>query len=638
MAPHRRTIFHGSLPLILLLFLLFLLLWNLPGTSAEALPHLFDISEGSIHIFQDKAHYRITHGKQQLGLVELGTPILITGATDQHSISVSRDTAVTVTLKEAAIRSPFPFRVNPNATLTLDLQGENLLGGEETYIGLELFPGTATELLSTDGSGSLQAVGKDFGIGGDGGFTLTLRSGHVTATGENLAGLGSLGAGSRLLLCGGRLDAVGTGPRAYGIGAPRAFPIHLQDGQLQAKGGLSDFSDPPLQEARENSPMPGRQPANPTADGTGSFTHPNSNSQGTPNPTADGTGPFTDPDPDSQGHAPLQPTGPRDILPYQGEAALLTVQCPRNASGSLSYQWYRKDSPESFGGQPIRIDGNRPYYAPDTRETGTSYYYVTLTDPRQPERRYSSPSAKVTVLPRISHDQGFPFTDVPESAWYHDAVVNAWAQNLMNGESLTQFEPQTLVTRGMISTVLWNIEGSPNPMALDPLPDFTEEWYINAVNWVREQGIVSGYRDGSFAPDAPITREELAVILQNYIRYKTADPAKPNTQTAGSAAKPNGQAAGDFSPLPADGGLLSGGAPSGQASPEALANLDRYSDREDISPWAEHAMAWANQLGILKGYETGTIRPQSTAIRGELAAILCNLLAEDSTGFAGASA
>lgn len=173
-----------------------------------------------------------------------------------------------------------------------------------------------------------------------------------------------------------------------------------------------------------------------------------------------------------------------------------------------------------------------------------------------------------------------PFADVSRSDWYYDAVLDLTERGLLHGVSESQFAPQTHVSRAMLVTVLHRMEGCPDAQGSAGFTDIPDEsWYTQAVRWAAETGLVTGYTDGSFAPDAPITRAELAVILW---------------RLAGSPAAGNA--------------------------------LSRYADADTVPAWATDAVAWCVERGILTGVDTQTLAITRTATRAELAVILSRFL------------
>ena len=120
----------------------------------------------------------------------------------------------------------------------------------------------------------------------------------------------------------------------------------------------------------------------------------------------------------------------------------------------------------------------------------------------------------------------YKFTDVNAGNWFHGAVDFAVSHNLFNGISATTFEPNAPMTRAMLVTVLWRYEGSPNVGAniFNDVPNGA--WYTNAVAWASANGIVSGIGGGKFDPDGKITREQMATILFRYAEKKGIDTSK----------------------------------------------------------------------------------------------------------------
>ena len=174
------------------------------------------------------------------------------------------------------------------------------------------------------------------------------------------------------------------------------------------------------------------------------------------------------------------------------------------------------------------------------------------------------------------------FTDVAPGAWYIDAVQYAYDNGLMTGTSATTFEPNTATTRGMIVSILHRLEDAPVVNYLMTFDDVADgEWYAEAVRWAASENIVAGYSDTAFGPNDPITREQLAAILYNYAEWKGMDVS-------------------------------------------ARADLSRYSDQP--SAWADDVMEWAVAEGLISGTSATTLDPQGTATRAQVAAILQRFL------------
>ena len=154
----------------------------------------------------------------------------------------------------------------------------------------------------------------------------------------------------------------------------------------------------------------------------------------------------------------------------------------------------------------------------------------------------------------------------------------------MSGTAATLFSPQLTTTRAMVATILWRLEGSPAMSGDSGFSDVRPgHWYAEAVQWAAQQGIVSGYGNGRFGANDPVTREQLAAMLHRYVQFK-------------------------------------GGLTNGQA------DLSDYTDQALISAYARLPLAWAVGSGLLQGQGGGGLAPQAPATRAQLAAILHRLI------------
>ena len=173
-----------------------------------------------------------------------------------------------------------------------------------------------------------------------------------------------------------------------------------------------------------------------------------------------------------------------------------------------------------------------------------------------------------------------PFTDISENDWFYDDVMFVFINELMIGTSDTTFTPYGTTTRAMVATTLWRMDGEPQPEGDNPFTDVKNgEWYTDAIVWANENGIALGYGNNLFGTNDPVTREQLAAFFYRYAEYKGYD-----TEITGS--------------------------------------LDRFADKDDISEWAQEAMAWAVGYGIFEGRDDNKIAPQDNATRAEFAAML----------------
>lgn len=200
------------------------------------------------------------------------------------------------------------------------------------------------------------------------------------------------------------------------------------------------------------------------------------------------------------------------------------------------------------------------------------------------EYTFEMPRSSVTVeavFALTTEETGpLPFTDVAKENWSYHAVCYAYENNLMSGTSNTTFEPDLTTTRAMIVTILYRLDGTP---IVSGVSDFTDvesgQWYSNAIDWATANAIVSGYGNGLFGLDDYITREQLAAILYRYAQYKDYDTS-------------------------------------------ASSDLSRYTDLDQLSMWAQEAIAWANAEGIVNGTSATTLSPQDNATRAQAAAML----------------
>jgi len=156
---------------------------------------------------------------------------------------------------------------------------------------------------------------------------------------------------------------------------------------------------------------------------------------------------------------------------------------------------------------------------------------VALTDNGNGTYRFTQPAAQVTL--KVVFDQAelvclrdascpmYGFTDLDRKEWYHDAIHFCIENGLMEGMGNNIFAPDGTLTRAMIVTVLWRLEGQPvvnYAMSYTDVPQ--DRWYSEAVRWASAVKIVEGHGNGTYAPEDPVTREQLSAILHRYAAYK----------------------------------------------------------------------------------------------------------------------
>ncbi|MCI8539346.1 MAG: hypothetical protein HFF18_11925 [Oscillospiraceae bacterium] len=177
-------------------------------------------------------------------------------------------------------------------------------------------------------------------------------------------------------------------------------------------------------------------------------------------------------------------------------------------------------------------------------------------------------------------DNGKAFTDVPPTNWAAEAVTFASARELFSGTSETTFSPDQTMSRGMLATVLYRLEGQPDQALTSMYGDVSEDaWYADSIAWAAENGIVNGYGNGQFGPNDSVTREQFVVMLWRYV-----------------------------------------------GSPEAKAHDLAFADADQVSGYATEALCWAVENGVLNGKGSNQLDPGGTATRAEAAQMLKNFM------------
>lgn len=176
-----------------------------------------------------------------------------------------------------------------------------------------------------------------------------------------------------------------------------------------------------------------------------------------------------------------------------------------------------------------------------------------------------------------------PFADVNAGDWFYRDVLFSYEKGLMSGMDAAAFVPYANTTRAQIAVIFYRMEGSPAVEGENSFADVVRgsgtAWFYDAVTWAQQNGIMGGYGNSSFAPNDPITREQLAAIFYRYAQYKGYDTTQ--------------------------GGMA----------------IREFDDYESISDYAMGAMAWAVNTGLVKG-DSNLLYPNGTATRAEIAAML----------------
>ena len=181
--------------------------------------------------------------------------------------------------------------------------------------------------------------------------------------------------------------------------------------------------------------------------------------------------------------------------------------------------------------------------------------------------------------------KGLPYVDVVKDDWFYNAAYYNYFAGTMTGTDPTHFSPYATLVRAQFATILHRIEGKPDAAYTNRFPDVPDgQFYSTAVLWAADAKVVTGYTDsGYFGTSDPITREQMVVMMYRYADYKKYDISK-------------------------------------------TADLSSFSDAGQVSGFAETAMKWAVENGIIEGKENTDnsyrLDPQGSTSRAECAIII----------------
>lgn len=209
-----------------------------------------------------------------------------------------------------------------------------------------------------------------------------------------------------------------------------------------------------------------------------------------------------------------------------------------------------------------------------TQDTVTDETKDTTTDETKDETKDTAESEKT-----------IDFTDVTEKDWFYDDVQYVYGKDLMKGVSESEFGAKASTTRGMIVTVLYRLDGSPEVSGAHGFTDVAEGSYFEkAITWAVQNGIAVGYGDGKFCPNQNITREQLAAILFRFAEYKGIDVTEEGS-------------------------------------------LAVFADGSTASAYAVSALRWAVAKGLVYGQDGNILNPRGEATRAQVAAVLHRFVA-----------
>ena len=196
--------------------------------------------------------------------------------------------------------------------------------------------------------------------------------------------------------------------------------------------------------------------------------------------------------------------------------------------------------------------------------------------------QYAEPQGRITVYQEEPKTER-PFDDVKEGIWYDEAATYVYENGIMTGTAEKTFDPNKPFSRAMLAQIIYAIAEKPAVSGASTFKDVPAgKWYTNAVTWCASKGIVSGYPDGTFKPNASIKRQEMATILRKYAEVSGKDV-------------------------------------------KATGDLSKFSDQAKVSNYAKTAMSWAVGNNMISGTKQGStilLDPQGTATRAQAAVIL----------------
>ena len=194
----------------------------------------------------------------------------------------------------------------------------------------------------------------------------------------------------------------------------------------------------------------------------------------------------------------------------------------------------------------------------------------------------------VSAVPRARAAESLEsFADLDRNEWYAPGVRFCLKNGLMTGygSRVRVFEPDKPMTRAQFVTILWRMAGEPKTGLAMQYNDVPEgQWYTDAVRWALAEGLMGGYSAVTFAPDDPVTRQETTMLLWGFAKW------------------------------------LNGSVPK-----LTDASYESYSDRDEVSAYAQEAMEWACALGIVIGYRDRhgvRLKPWDSSSRAVVATML----------------
>lgn len=239
---------------------------------------------------------------------------------------------------------------------------------------------------------------------------------------------------------------------------------------------------------------------------------------------------------------------------------------------------------QTSGCNSVKLTANSTilwYFTDDYTNDYGSELYTGKNGSSVKNIQYTDITENIPVTPQKRTYEPETFADVKENDWHFSAVKFVYENNLMSGTD-KGFEPESKMTRAMLVSVLYRLSGAEKTESGKQFADVKDgEWYTDGILWAASVGIVNGVSNDSFAPDAEITREQMAVILYNFAKYY-------NQQDGNTVNE----------------------------------KITEFEDFAEVSDYAKAAISWANAKGFIAGESENTLNPKNSATRAQVASLL----------------
>lgn len=273
-----------------------------------------------------------------------------------------------------------------------------------------------------------------------------------------------------------------------------------------------------------------------------------------------------------------------DVNYYVAGYAYGDVPAPKRSGYTFGW-WQRSDGTMLSASSTVKVNAKVTAkwisgtnatissYPKDPDDEGKAAFNGTVPSKPTPVTPPTTPPSTTVETPI--------FKDVSTDSWYSSAVQYVYEKGYMNGVSADRFDPDGTMTRGMLVTVLYRLAGKPSVGGSNPFRDVSQgQYYYDPVRWARNNNIVNGVSDTEFAPDELVSREQIAAILYRYYSNYLGKKA------------------------------------------EQISKLTEYTDRNQISSYAQDAFGWAVGAGVINGTSATLLDPHGDATRAQAATML----------------